>query len=137
MESGPDLRGLLRGYTGGQGMSRPSSRRCRKLLPFQPERLIPTGISPNTALALLKNGVKWVNYQMPSKEPRQAMFEIGKAESGRRRHKDSPLLACHRQGRNAKKILGDIWEKRNADTTQDFHIVRGFVHRFTSEEQMK
>jgi len=78
---GPDLRGLLRGYTGLRGCLGIVTKMAVKLLPFQPERLVPTGISPNTALALPEKRVKWINYQVPSKDAQvKAMFEIGKAE---------------------------------------------------------
>src|SRR4030042_986965 len=78
---GPDLRGLLRGYTGLRGCLGIVTKMAVKLLPFQPERLVPTGISPTTALALPGTRVKWVNYKMPSKEAQiKAMFEIAKAE---------------------------------------------------------
>jgi len=54
-----------------------------KVLPFQPERLQPTGIAPNTALALPEKRVKWINYIMPNKAAQvKAMYEIGKAEIG-------------------------------------------------------
>ncbi len=49
---GPDLRGLLRGFTGLRGCLGIVTKMAVKLLPFQPEKLEPTGIAPNTALAL-------------------------------------------------------------------------------------
>ena len=67
---GPDLRGLLRGYTGVRGCLGIVTRMAIKILPFQPERLVPTGITPNTALALPEKRVKWINYVVPSKAPR-------------------------------------------------------------------
>src|SRR4030066_432592 len=49
---GPDLRGLLRGFTGLRGCLGIVTKMAIKTMPFQPEPLVPTGISPNTALAL-------------------------------------------------------------------------------------
>src|SRR4030066_237055 len=80
---GPDLRGLLRGYTGLRGCLGIVTKMAIKLLPFQPERLEPTGISPHTTLELPVKRVKWINFTMPSKDAmRQAMFEMAKAEIG-------------------------------------------------------
>lgn len=47
---GPDLRGLLRGFTGLRGCLGIVTKMAVKVLPFQPEELKPTGISPNTEI---------------------------------------------------------------------------------------
>ena len=108
-----------------------------KLLPFQPERLVPTGISPNTALALPEKRVKWINYQMPSKDAQvKAMFEIGKAEVGGAVTK-VPLFWRAIAKAESKEEFWDIWGKENAETLKNFHIVRVLFIGFTSEEQMK
>src|SRR4030043_1522570 len=64
---GPDLRGILRGLTGHRGFLGIVTKIALKLLPFQPERLEPTGISPHTTLKLPEKRVKWINFTMPSK----------------------------------------------------------------------
>jgi hypothetical protein len=134
---GPDLRGLLRGYTGLRGCLGIVTKMAVKLLPFQPERLVPTGISPNTALALPEKRVKWINYQMPSKEAQvKAMFEIGNAEVGGAVTK-VPLFWRAIAKAECKEEFWDIWGKENADTVKNFHIVRVLFIGFTSEEQMQ
>ncbi len=80
---GPDLRGLLRGFTGHRGFLGIVTRMAVKLLPFQPEKPVPSGISPDTALDLPPKRIKWINFTMPDKESmKQAMFEMAKAEVG-------------------------------------------------------
>ena len=134
---GPDLRGLLRGYTGLRGCLGIVTKMAVKLLPFQPERLIPTGISPNTALALPEKRLKWINYQMPSKEAQvKAMFEIGKAEVGGAVTK-VPLFWRAIAKAESKEEFWDIWGKENKDSIKNFHIVRVLLIGFTSEEQMQ
>jgi hypothetical protein len=134
---GPDLRGLLRGYTGLRGCLGIVTKMAVKLLPFQPERLVPTGISPNTALALPEKRLKWINYQMPSKEAQiKAMFEIGKAEIAGAVTK-VPLFWRAIAKAECKEEFWALWGKENEDTIKNFHIVRVLLIGFTSEEQMQ
>jgi hypothetical protein len=78
---GPDLRGLLRGFTGLRGCLGIVTKMAIKTLPFQPEPLVPEGIAPNTALHLPEGRVAWINFLVPSKEMQvKAMMEIGHAE---------------------------------------------------------
>lgn len=134
---GPDLRGLLRGYTGLRGCLGIVTKMAVKLLPFQPERLVPTGISPNTALALPEKRVKWINYQMPSKEAQiKAMFEIGKAEVAGAVTK-VPLFWRAIAKAESKEEFWELWGKENEDSIKNFHIVRVLLIGFTSEEQMQ
>lgn len=134
---GPDLRGMLRGFTGLRGCLGIVTKMAVKILPFQPEELKPTGISPNTALALPTNRVKWVNYQMPTKAAQvKAMFEIGKAEIAGAVTK-VPLFWRAIAKAECKEDFWDIWGKENEDTIQNFHIVRVLLIGFTSEEQMR
>ncbi len=134
---GPDLRGLLRGYTGLRGCLGIVTKMAVKLLPFQPERLVPTGISPNTALQLPEKRIKWINYQMPDKEAQvKAMFEIAKAEIAGAVTK-VPLFWRAIAKAECKEEFWDLWGKENEDTIRNFHIVRVLLIGFTSEEQMQ
>jgi hypothetical protein len=134
---GPDLRGLLRGYTGLRGCLGIVTRMAVKLLPFQPEKLEPTGISPNTSLKLPEKRVKWINFQMPSKEAQvKGMVAIGHAEVGGAVTK-VPLFWRAIAKAEDKEEFWDIWGKENADTIKNFHILRVLLIGFTSEEQME
>ena len=133
---GPDLRGILRGYTGLRGCLGIVTKMAVKVLPFQPERLEPTGISPNTALALPEKRVKWVNYIMPNKEAQvRAMYEIGKAEIAGAVTK-VPLFWRAIAKAECKEEFWDLWLKETPETVANFHIVRVLLIGFTSEEQM-
>ena len=134
---GPDLRGLLRGYTGVRGCLGIVTRMAIKILPFQPERLEPTGITPNTALKLPERRVKWVNYNMPSKAAQvKAMFEIGKAEIGGAVTK-VPLFWRSIAKAEDKEHFWELWGKENEKSVADFFLVRVLLIGYTSEEQMQ
>jgi hypothetical protein len=134
---GPDLRGLLRGYTGLRGCLGIVTKMAVKVLPFQPERLEPTGISPDTALALPEKRVKWINYIMPSKDAQvKAMYEIGKAEIGGAVTK-VPLFWRHIAKAECKEDFWDTWLKETPETVANFHIVRVLLIGFTSAEQLE
>ena len=126
---GPDLRGLLRGYTGLRGCLGIVTRMAIKTLPFQPERLEPTGISPNTALALPEKRVKWINFVVPSKEAQvEAMREIGHAEIGGAVTKVPLFLAGHCQGRVQRGFLGHLEQGKRRKRGQFLHR-EGTSHR--------
>ena len=80
---GPDLRGILRGTLGPFGGMGVVTKMAVKLLPFQPETLEPTGISPVTVLQLPPNRMKYFNITFPTIESAvDALYEIGKSEIG-------------------------------------------------------
>jgi|PlaIllAssembly_1097288.scaffolds.fasta_scaffold23760_2 hypothetical protein len=134
---GPDLRGILRGFTGLRGCLGIVTKMAIKTLPFQPEPLVPTGIAPNTALALPEKRVKWVNFQMPSKAAQvKAMFEIGKAEIAGAVTK-VPLFWRAIAKAECKEEFWEIWGKETAESIKNFFIVRVLLIGFTSEEQMQ
>jgi glycolate oxidase len=133
---GPDLRGLLRGYTGLRGCLGIVTRMAIKTLPFQPERLEPTGISPNTALELPEKRIKWINFTVPSKEAQaKAMREIGHAEIGGAVTK-VPLFWRAIAKAECKEEFWDIWGKESEESIANFFIVRVLLIGYTSEEQM-
>jgi len=134
---GPDLRGMLRGYTGVLGCLGIVTKLALKILPFQPEELKPTGISPNTGLALPINRVKWLNFQVPGKEAEtQVMYEIGRAEIAGAVTK-VPLFWRAIAKAEGKEEFWDIWGKESEETIKNFHIVRVLLIGYTSEAQMR
>jgi len=134
---GPDLRGLLRGFTGLRGCLGIVTKMAIKLLPFQPEKLEPTGISPNTVLQLPVNRVKWINFTMPSKESmKQAMFEMARAEIGAGVTK-VPIFWRAIAKASCKEEYWDIWSKESEETISGFHLLRVLLVGFGSEEQME
>jgi hypothetical protein len=134
---GPDLRGLLRGFTGHRGFLGIVTKMAIKLLPFQPERLTPAGISPNTTLMLPEKRVKWINFSMPNKDAqRRAMVEMAKAEIGGGATK-VPLFWRAIARARSKEEFWELWGKENEETISSFHILRVLLIAFTSEEQME
>ncbi|NQT17756.1 MAG: FAD-binding oxidoreductase [Planctomycetes bacterium] len=134
---GPDLRGLLRGYTGLRGCLGIVTKMALKVLPFQPERLEPTGISPNTTLQLPEKRLKWINFTVPSPEAQvKATFEIGKAEIAGAVTK-VPLFWRAIARANSKEEFWELWSKESEETIKNFHILRVLLIGFTSEEQMQ
>jgi len=134
---GPDLRGLLRGFTGLRGCLGVVTKMAIKTLPFQPEPLVPTGVAPNTSLALPTKRVRWINYTVPTKtEQVKAMFEIAKAEIAAAVTK-VPLFWRAIAKAEDKEDFWRIWGKETEDTIKNFHIVRVLLVGYTSEEDMK
>ena len=134
---GPDLRGLLRGFTGHRGFLGIVTKMAIKLLPFQPERLRPSGISPNTTLMLPEKRVKWINFSVPNKDAqRRAMVEMAKAEIGGGATK-VPLFWRAIARARSKEEFWELWGKENEETISSFHILRVLLIAFTSEEQME
>jgi len=134
---GPDLRGLLRGFTGLRGCLGIVTRMAIKLLPFQPEKLEPTGISPNTTLQLPPKRVKWINFTMPNKEAmKEAMFEMARAEIGAGVTKVPIFWRAIAKAR-CKEEFWDIWSKENEETISSFHLLRVLLVGFGSEEQLE
>ena len=134
---GPDLRGLLRGFTGLRGCLGIVTKMAIKLLPFQPERLEPTGISPNTTLQLPTSRVKWINFTMPSRDAmRDAMFEMAKAEIGGGVTKVPIFWRAIAKARS-KEEYWELWSQESEETISSFHLLRVLLIAFTSEEQME
>jgi hypothetical protein len=134
---GPDLRGLLRGYTGHRGFLGIVTKMAIKLLPFQPEKLEPTGVSPNTALQLPENRVKWINFTMPSFESiKKAMYEIAKAEIGAAVTR-VPLFWRIIARASSKEEFWELWSKENEETVNAFFVLRVLLIGFTSEKQLE
>jgi glycolate oxidase len=134
---GPDLRGLLRGFTGVRGCLGIVTKMAIKLLPFQPERLVPSGISPHTTLELPVKRVKWINFTMPDKNSmKQAMFEMAKTEIGGGATK-VPIFWRAIAKANCKEDFWDIWSQETEESIANFHLLRVLLIAFTSDEQME
>jgi glycolate oxidase len=134
---GPDLRGLLRGFTGHRGFLGIVTKMAVKLLPFQPERLEPTGISPQTTLQLPEKRVKWINFTMPDKDSMgKAMFEIAKAEIAGAVTK-VPVFWRAIAKAGSKEEFWELWSKENEESISSFHLLRVLLIGFASEAQME
>lgn len=134
---GPDLRGLIRGFCGHRGTLGIVTRMAIKLLPFQPERLEPIGISPNTTLQLPTKRVKWINFTMPSKEASvKAMYEMAKAEIGAGATKVPAFWRIIAKARS-KEDFWELWPKESEETISQFQVLRVLLIGFASEEQLE
>lgn len=131
---GPDLRGLLRGFTGVRGCLGIVAKMAIKTLPFQPEPLIPDGIAPNTTLLLPVGRVAWQNYLVPTKEAQvKAMFEIGHAEIAAACTKVPKFWRAIAKAED-KEEFWKIWLVENEESLRNFFIVRVLVVGYTSRE---
>ena len=135
---GPDLRGILRGTLGPFGGMGVVTKMAVKLLPFQPELLEPTGISPVTALKLPIRRMKWFNITLPTLELAfDALYEISKSEIGAMVIIIASLFryVARARGRGAAAFWEE-WSKveDNIDWTNTF--VRVLSIGFTSEKQI-
>lgn len=133
---GPDLRGLLRGSTGHRGFLGIVTRMAVKLLPFQPERLTPTGITPNTGLQLPTSRIRWINSIMPDEESLvNAMYEIARAEIAGAIIK-VPLFWRVMASMSSKEEFWKLWSQENEESVANFYILRVMLIGFASEKQL-
>jgi hypothetical protein len=132
---GPDLRGLLRGFTGLRGCLGTVTKMAVKSLPWQPDPLIPSGVAPNTQLMFPERRVKWQNYRVPTKAAQiKAMFEIGQCEVGAAVTK-VPLFWRVIAKAEDKEWFWETWLKETEESIRNFFIVRVMVVGYTSKEQ--
>lgn len=108
-----------------------------KLFPFQPERLEPTGVSPDTTLKLPAKRIKWINFIMPSRESLiEAMYQMGLAEVGAAATK-VPLLWRSLAKAKSKEEFWELWSKENQESVSKTHILRVLIIGYTSEENLE
>lgn len=133
---GPDLRCILRGFTGLRGCLGIVTRMAVKYLPFIQESPKPQGIAPNTSLALDEKRIRWINYQVPTKADQvNAMYEIGAAEIGAACTKVPVFWRAIAKAED-KEEFWDIWLKESEETLANFHLVRVMLIGYANEEQM-
>lgn len=134
---GPDLRCILRGFTGLRGCLGIVTKMAIKYLPFIQESPKPQGIAPNTALALDEKRIRWINYQVPTKADQvKAMYEIGEAEIGAACTKVPVFWRAIAKAED-KEEFWDIWLKENEESLKNFHLVRVLFVGYANEEQME
>ncbi len=133
---GPDLRGIMRGYTGLLGCLGICTKMAIKTLPFQPDIPKPAGISPDTALQLNPKRVRWINFTMPSlKSIEDAHIMIGNAEIGAAVTKVPTFWRAIAKA-ECKEEFWDLWLKETEESVANFFLVRVLLIGYTSEEQM-
>lgn len=135
---GPDLRGIIRGHSPGWfGSMGVVTKMAVKLFPFQPERLEPTGVSPDTALMLPVKRMKWINFTMPSRESViEAMYQMGLAEVGAAATK-VPLLWRSLAKAKSKEEFWELWTKESEESVSKTHVLRVLLIGYASEEQLE
>lgn len=133
---GPDLRGIMRGYTGLLGCLGICTKMAIKTLPFQPDIPKPAGISPDTALQLNPKRVRWINFTMPSlKSIEDAHIMIGNAEIGAAVTKVPTFWRAIAKA-ECKEEFWDLWLRETEESVANFFLVRVLLIGYTSEEQM-
>jgi FAD/FMN-containing dehydrogenase len=135
---GPDLRGLIRGFSPGwMGSMGVVTKMSVKLLPFQPEKPVPTGISPETGLELPLKRMRWYNFIMPDKDALiKAMYEIGKAEIAAGVTKVPLFWRAIAKATN-KEEFWEIWGKESEESVAAMNVLRVLLIGFTSEKQLE
>jgi FAD/FMN-containing dehydrogenase len=135
---GPDLRFILRGYSGWFGGLGIVTKMAVKLFPFQPERLKPSGVSPTTSLELPTSRMRWFNYFMPNQEALvEAMYEIGRAGIGAAVMK-VPVMWRYVASSNSREEFWERWSKELEKLRVSYpQILRILLIGYTSEEQLE
>lgn len=134
---GPELRGLLRsaasGWLGSLGIC---TKMALKLFPFQPERLEPIGISPDTTLQLPSKRMRWINFTLPNRQVLlEAMYKISEAEIGAAMTK-VPVFFRVIAKAQTKEEFWELWNKESEESIANFHVLRVLLIGYTSEEQL-
>jgi hypothetical protein len=134
---GPDLRGLVRGYTGNLGGLGIVTQITVKLFPLPmpcvPE---PQGITPQTTFAFSPDIFRWymINYPTPEAAV-NAMYEIGKSEIG------AVVMRTPSFWRDIRKAASkeEFWQLYEEDKSKFNqarpNIVRVLILGFASEKQ--
>ena len=135
---GPDLRFILKGYSGWFGGLGIVTKMAVKLFPFQPERLRPTGVSPNTRLEFPTNRMRWFNYFMSNEKALiEAMYEIGQAGIGAAVTK-VPLMWRFVAKANSREEFWKSWNKEMGNIQESYpKIIRILLIGYTSEDQLE
>jgi glycolate oxidase len=135
---GPELRGILRGASPGWiGAFGVCTRMAVKLFPFQPEKLEPTGISPNTTLQLPTKRMRWINFSLPSRDALvEAMYRVSEAEVGAAMTK-VPVFFRVIARAQSKEEFWELWNKESEESLANFHVLRILLVGYTSEEQLE
>ena len=134
---GPELRGLFRGgapgWYGGLGVC---TKMAVKLSPFQPERLEPIGISPDTTLQLPTQRMRWINFTLPNRDALvEAMYRVSEAEIGAAMTK-VPMFFRVIARSESKEQFWELWNKETEESASALHILRILLVGYTSEEQL-
>jgi hypothetical protein len=134
---GIDLRGLVRGWVGWFGGMGIVTSMAVKLQPFQPERLKPIGISPETTLQLPHNRMRWYNFTMPDqKSLLDALYEIGKSEIAAAATR-VPALWRYLAQAKSKQDFWRKWAKLDKEEINNTYIIRVLLIGYTSEAQLE
>lgn len=138
---GPDLRGILRGFIGHFGGLGVVTKIAVKLFPFIPPseaRIEPMGITPNTAIKLPENRVKWYNLFYSSIEKLvNAMYEIAKAEIGAALYTVPPMWLTLARSESRTDFLKRWQEEKEKVKREPLFLLRVLLIGYTSEEQLK
>lgn len=135
---GPDLRGLVRGPQGWQGGLGIFTKAAVKLYPFQPEKVVPTGITPDTTLELPTNRMRRYNITYPDQPSLvRAMREISKAEIGAAITK-VPVMWRYRARATSREHFWQLWKgaKDEIEKSTDT-ILLVMIIGYTSEKHLE
>lgn len=134
---GPDLRGILRGPQGWQGGLGIFTKAAVKLYPFQPEKLVPTGITPDTYLELPVKRMRRYNVTYPDQPSLvKAMREVSKAEIGAAVTK-VPVQWRYRARSTSREHFWELWKGAEEDLKKNTETILLVVAiGYTSEKQL-
>ncbi len=133
---GPNVMGILRGQFGWNGGLGIVTRMSVKLYPFQPERMVPEGRTPDTH-SVLPPRMKFYNFTLPNGEALlKAMEEISKAQivANAQKVPASWRLIAKAKDRNE---FWDEWSQTTEEVIVNTNILRVFIIGYTSQKQLE
>ena len=133
---GPNAMGILRGYVGWFGAMGIVTKMSVKLYPFQPERLEPEGITPETRVKLPPR-MRFYNFTMPSREAlEKGIYEISKAQIGAIVQKVPFFWRVIARVKD-RNDFWEQWEKVTPEEIANTHILRVLLIGYTSQKQLE
>ncbi len=133
---GPNGMGILRGHIGWYGSLGIVTKMSVKLYPFQPQRMLPEGRTPETH-SILPPRMKFFNFSLPNAAAlEKAMDEISKAQIGTAITKVPVFWRVIAKAQDRNEFWTD-WNKVNKDEIANTHILRVLLTGYTSQKQLE
>lgn len=133
---GPNAMGILRGHTSWLGSMGIVTKMSVKLYPFQPQRLEPAGITPET-YSILPPRVRFYNFTMPNREAlTQGIYEVAKAQIAAMVQKVPVSWRVIAKTKDRNEYWQE-WNKMTAEEIANTHILRVLLVGYTSQKQLE
>jgi len=138
---GPNVTGLLHGITSWGGAMGIVTRISTKLYPFQPEKLEPDGIGPNTHVKMPTDRVRWYNVSFTAEDSlEKTVHEMGRSRIGFVINRIPAHWRDIARARGDLAFRNEFWERWNQKVPEELaerRIVRICLVGRASQKQLE